>query len=489
MGLLTVILISPLIGVLTIALIPGARRGWIRTAAAVASGIPLLLTLALVTLFDSTSDTFQFEEKVAWVPELGISYHLGVDGISAVLALLASVVLFTGVLSSWRVEERSKEFFIWLLLLGTGIFGTFLSLDLFFFYFFYEVAVLPMYLLIGIWGGTDRKYAATKLTIYISAGAILALVGVILIYLHVDFSGPRSFDIVEIVQRGTISREAQIAIFPFLLFGFGVLAALWPLHTWSPIGYAAAPTGASMMHAGVLKKLGAFAILRIALLILPEGAKAWANVIAALCVFNIIYCGFAAMRQRDMKYVIGYSSCSHMGYVLLGIASLQLVGITGAVYMIWAHGIMAALAFSLIGHIYAETHTKDLDQLGGLARRLPYVAAAFVFMGMANAGIPGTPNFVAELLVVLGSWEAELYLPAVLAVFGIVVTATYMLRMIRDGLFGAEKTPEVGMKDATSLIDRAPSLILIIVLLITGCFPSLLLPVIESGARMIVQRF
>ncbi|MCZ6602486.1 MAG: proton-conducting transporter membrane subunit, partial [Planctomycetota bacterium] len=216
--------------------------------------------------------------------------------------------------------------------------------------------------------------------------------------------------------------------------------------------------------------------------------KAWTNVIAGLCVLNILYCGFAAMRQRDMKYVIGYSSCSHMGYVLLGIASLKLVGITGAVYMIWAHGIMAALAFSLIGHIYAETRTKDLDQLGGLARRLPYLYTAFVFMVMDNHAIPVTPNYLTEQLVVMGSWQAELYLPAVLAVFGIVVTATYMLRMIRDGLFGPEKTPEVGMKDATSLIDRAPSLILISVLLITGCFPNILLAVIESGARMIVQR-
>ena len=490
MGILSAILLAPPVGTLLIALLPAERKRWIRAVAALASGISLLLALAVVITFDTEKGGFQLEERVPWVAEIGISYHLAVDGISAVLALLCGIVLFTGVLSSRRIEHRSREFFILLLLLGTGIFGTFLTLDLFFFFFFYEVAVLPMYLLIGIWGSLNKEYAATKLTLYISAGAILALVGVILLYTQVEFGeGERSFDILTIAKQGSISEGSQKAIFPMLLFGFGVLAALWPLHTWSPVGYAAAPTAASMMHAGVLKKLGAFALIRIGLILLPEGAVAWAEVLAGLCILNILYCGYAAMRQRDMKFVIGYSSCSHMGYVLLGVASLNVIGLTGAVYMMWAHGVMAALAFSLIGTIYDEAHTKNLDDLGGLSRRLPYVAAAFVFMGMANAGIPGTPNFVAELLVVIGSWKAGYFVPAGVAVFGVIVTAVYVLRMIREALFGEERLPEPGMKDARTLVERAPSIILIIVLLVTGCLPWLLLDVIRSGAEAILTNF
>ena len=490
MGILSTILLTPPVGALVLAVIPAHRTDWIRRIAAGSAAVPLLLTLLVVTSFDVDLGGFQHQERVSWVPEIGISYHLGVDGISAVLALLASLVLFTAILSSWRVEQRTRQYFILLLLLGTGILGTFLSLDLFFFFFFYEIAVLPMYLLIGIWGGGNKEYAATKLTLYISAGAILALLGVALLYFQVDpGGGPRTLDILEIIERGGVSPEAQRAIFPMLLFGFGVLAALWPLHTWSPGGYAAAPTAASMMHAGVLKKLGAFAILRIGLTLLPDGARHWMGVLAVLCCLNILYCGLAAMRQRDLKFVIGYSSCSHMGYVLLGIATLSTVGISGAVYMIWAHGVMAALAFSLIGHIYDETHTKELDRLGGLARRLPFVAAAFVFMGMANAGVPGTPGFVAELLVVIAAWQAHYPVLAILAVFGVVVTAIYCLRMIREVFYGEERSPAPEPRDALSLVERAPSICLIAVLIVTGCLPGLLLSVIRAGARSIAAPF
>src|SRR3989338_1634763 len=274
-----------------------------------------------------------------------------------------------------------------------------------------------------------------KLTLYLTAGAVLALVGLLLLYFAVDL---RTFDLVQLEQwlaQRPLPGEFQRWVFPFLLVGFGVIAPMWPLHSWSPIGHAAAPSAVSMLHAGVLMKLGSYAIIRIGIGLPPHGAYAWMPWVAGLCLMNILYGGFVALAQRDAKFMVGYSSSSHMGYVLLGIACLNTVALNGAVLLMFAHGVMTALAFALIGHVYDQTHTRLLGEWGGLARRMPFIGACFVIAGMASSGVPGFANFVSEFLVIIGAWEPYRW-QAVLAVFGIVITATYMLRAIRTGFFG-----------------------------------------------------
>ncbi|MCX7915653.1 MAG: NADH-quinone oxidoreductase subunit M, partial [Verrucomicrobiae bacterium] len=325
-------------------LVPASRPQWMRALALAATGVSLALTLVLFWQFDRQEAGYQFVFDLPWVPALNLSLKFGVDGISMTLLLLVSIVSFCGVLISHEIHERQKEYYILFLALTTGISGTFCTMDLFFFYFFYELAVIPMYLLIGVWGslppgrhGRTREYATMKLTLYLTAGAVLALVGLLTLY----YAGGRTFDMVELMANLRLSEDRQWWVFACLLFGFGFLASLFPFHTWSPLGYAAAPTAASMMHAGVLKKLGAYGIIRLALPLMPEGARAWMDLLAVLCIFNILYAGWAALTQRDWKFVIGYSSVSHMGYVLLGIATLNVIGVSGAVLLMFAHGVMA----------------------------------------------------------------------------------------------------------------------------------------------------
>jgi len=351
-NVLTIAVLLPLAAAFLAFLFPASKPKAIRWLAIMATGTSLALYLVLFAHFDRALTEYQFVSKIDWIPQLGVSFHLGADGISMTLLLLVGFIAFAGTLVSSEIHDRQKEYYILFLALTTGISGTFASVDLFFFYFFYELAVIPMYLLIGMWGslppgkhGRTKEYATTKLTLYLTAGAVLALIGLLTMYYA---AGGRTFDMVEIQQQfraHPLSATSQFWIFPTLLFGFGFLASLWPFHTWSPLGYAAAPTAASMMHAGVLKKLGAYGIIRIALPLLPEGARDWANLLAILACFNILYAGWSAMVQRDWKFVIGYSSVSHMGYVLLGIATLNIVGVSGAVLLMFAHGLMAALTF------------------------------------------------------------------------------------------------------------------------------------------------
>jgi NADH-quinone oxidoreductase subunit M len=394
-----------------------------------------------------------------------------------------------GSLVSLTVQKRVKDFYILLSALVTGVFGVFVSLDLFFFYFFYELAVVPMYLLIGFWGSTNREYATMKLTLYLTAGALLALLGLLLVY----FSGitpEPTFDLTKIIAAvqatGGLDTAQERLLFPLLLIGFATIAPMWPLHTWSPGGHAAAPSAASMMHAGVLMKLGSYAIIRVALPILPEGAVFWLPWVAFLCCFNIIYGGYVAMNQRDMKFIIGYSSSSHMGYVLLGIASMSVLSMDGAVFLMFAHGIMTAMAFALIGFFYDQTHTRMLDDLGGLLRQIPFVGLMFMMMAMASLGLPGFANFAAELMVVVGSWE-RYPIPTILAVFGLVIGATYLLRTVRQAFQGPMDPRWENLHDARSFLQRAPYLLLVGVLLLFGLYPRPIVDLISTGVEPIIQ--
>jgi NADH-quinone oxidoreductase subunit M len=490
--LLPIAVLLPFASAFLAFLFPANKPKAIRTLAIFATGVPLLLTLYIFSQFDRTQSGYQFVHGIEWLPSYGCSLKFGVDGISMTLLLLVGFVSFCGTLVSSEIHEREKEYYILFLALTTGISGTFATMDLFFFYFFYELAVIPMYLLIGMYGslppgkhGRTKEYATMKLTLYLTAGAVLALIGLLAIY----FAGGRTMDMVALQKNLRVDAATQKWIFPTLLFGFGFLASMWPFHTWSPLGYAAAPTAASMMHAGVLKKLGAYGIIRLALPLLPEGARHWANLIAILACFNILYAGWAALMQRDWKFVIGYSSVSHMGYVLLGIATLNVIGVSGAVLLMFAHGLMAALTFSLIGWFYHQTHNRYVLELSGLARKIPFIGTCMVMAVMASCGVPGFANFASEILVFFGAWRQGsmvFHVATICAVWGFVVTATYLLRAVRSSFYGPFDEKWSMLKDATTLWRKFPYALLLAVLLTVGFWPRLLTDIIQKSVQRIV---
>ncbi|MBI2884652.1 MAG: NADH-quinone oxidoreductase subunit M [Candidatus Omnitrophica bacterium] len=495
-SLLSLVLLAPAAASLLLCLVPSRQAAWVRRIAVLATGLSLAGALAIVWRYDRSLAGYQFEVVVPWISSLGISLHLGVDGIGAVLVLLHALCSFCGVLISYSIKDRVKEYYIFYLILITGVFGVFTSLDLFFFYFFYEMAVIPMYPLVGIWGSDvkehgrvlySKEYAAMKLTIYLTAGAVLALIGLLWLYAG---SGLQTSDVVVLEHHFAFSplpANVQHMIFPLLVLGFGVIAPMWPFHSWSPIGHAAAPSAVSMLHAGVLMKLGSYAIIRLAVSLMPEGARLWLPWLAGLCVMNIIYGGLVAMAQKDLKLIIGYSSSSHMGYVLLGIATLTPLGLNGAVLLMFAHGLMTALAFAIVGHVYDQTHTRYLPELGGLAKPLPFIATCGVMAAMASSGLPGFANFVAELLVILGAWD-RYRLPAVLAVLGVVITSVYMLRLVRGTFFGPTNDSLPHAHDAATPFARLPYVILTVALLVVGCWPRPLIALIDVSTRPIINR-
>jgi len=504
---LTWMVVLPAATALGILFLPAARKGAIRALSVGAMGVQLVLAGLLFAgaigdLGRGPADDLlpRLAQKAVWVRELGISWNVQADGMSVAMLFLTSIVIFAGTLVSWSVEDRPKEFYFSLIALVTGVFGVFATRDLFWFYFFYELAVIPMYLLIGIWGSTNKEYATMKLTLYLTTGAVAALVGLLMVYFQAwRHTGTPSFDLdVVLAARdgGAFSGtwtlfghafDFETWCFPFLLFGFAAIAPLWPLHTWSPMGHAAAPSAASMLHAGVLMKLGSYAILRIAIPVLPEGAVEWLPVVGVLCMFNIVYGGLVAVAQKDMKFVVGYSSSSHMGYVMLGIASMTALGISGAVFLMFAHGVMTALAFALIGFFYDQTHVRTLPDLGGMSHQIPFIGTAFVFMTMASAGVPGFANFASEVMVIFGAWEGGLRWQSVVAVSGIVITGVYLLRAVRAAFFGPRNPRWDKLRDATTPFQRLPFVFLCAVLLVFGFWPRLLTDVIGPSADQVAE--
>lgn len=485
LGLLVPVLsLLPLLAAGIILLLPSDRHTEIKRVVIFATFLTLCFSVILILNFDPAVRSFQFHTSIPWVSSLGISFHMGLDGIGVVMVLLHGILSFAGALVSRSIHQNVKLYSVFYLLLVSSIFGVFTSLDLFFLYLFYEMSVIPLYPLIGIWGSQNREYAAMKLTLYISLGAVLALVGLLAVYF---VSGLQTFDLLAL-QKASFPIQFQILCAPLMIFGFGVIASLWPFHSWSPIGYAAAPTAVSMLHAGVLKKLGIFLIIRVVLTLLPEGAKYWFPIVAMLCVINILYGAWAAMAQKDMKFVIGFASVSHMGYAFLGIACLNELGLTGTVFFMFAHGIMAALCFALIGFIYDQTHTRMIPELGGLAKQIPFISVCFVMAAFASSGLPGFANFISEILIFFSAWEIYRW-QTILAILGIVVTATYMLRMIRNVFFGELKPEWNKIEDVRGLWEKLPYGLLVVVLLIFGFWPSLLLNIIRPTAANIMNQF
>jgi NADH-quinone oxidoreductase subunit M len=481
--LLTILLACPVAGLAAILVTPGRYPGAIRRIAA-ASGVAALVVVAVLWFrFDPSRPGYQFVEQVPWVPALGIDWHNGVDGLNLPLLALTSVVFLTGVLVMWELQERVKEYFAFMTLLVVGVFGVFMTLDLFFFVFYYEVAVLPMYLLIAIWGSTRKEYGAMKLTLYLLAGTALVVPAVLAIYWG---SGLGTFDLTRLATVH-FGRAFQLLVYPFLFVGFGILAGLWPLHTWSPVGHVAAPTAVSMLHAGVLMKLGAYGILRVAMPVLPQGAHYWATATATLATVNIVYGAFVALAQTDLKFVVGYSSVSHMGIVLLGLSTLSEAGINGAVFQMFSHGIMTALFFAAVGYIYDRYHTREIGRLGGLSHAIPVASAFFIIAALTGAGVPGFSSFWAELLVFLGTLRTFPVL-AVIVVLALSITLAYSIRVIVLAFFGQPREAHPHVADISPFL-ALPRAILVGFLLLFGFMPRLILDVIEPATRALVKVF
>ena len=481
--ILSVIVFTPIVAGLLILLIPGERKNEIRVTALAAATFALILSVWAYFSYDIPAGGYQFVERYVWLPQLGISYYAGLDGMNAPLVLLTGVVMFTGVLISWGIDDRPREFFAFLFILATGVFGVFVALDLFMLLFFYEIAVFPMYLLIAIWGWkVTREYAAMKLTLYLFIGSVIALVGALAMFYA---SGLRTFDMLALEQAG-FSRLFQQIWFPFVFFGFAVLGGIFPFHNWSPDGHVAAPTAVSMFHAGVLMKLGAFASLRVGIMLMPDGAKFWMPLIIILTLVNVVYGAYIAMVQTDFKYVIGFSSVSHMGLVLMGFATLTREGLVGAGVQMFSHGVMTALFFAVVGMVYDQVHTREIPKLGGFKRVMPLVAFAFIVGGMVSMGMPGFSGFVAEFPIFMGVWETKPWI-AVIAVISIVITASYIIRIIGKVFFG--DLPEEFEDHAHDVraLDKVALVLLSAILIGIGVYPSVMVPLVESGVNSIMR--
>lgn len=491
MSLTSTLLLTPFLTAFLVLLVPGNYRFVIRSLALLGSIVTAVLGVALFLKFDPTGAAYQFEGLATWVSSsvLRINYHVGVDGIAAAMLMVTGLVGFAAVAVSWEIEEQTKLFYVLLLVMIGGALGAFASLDLFFFYFFNELALVPTFIMIGVWGvGEERTYAAYKITMYLTAGAMVALAGLIALY---SASGANSLDLVELQKQlalTPLSPGAQKFIFPCLLFGFGTLVGLFPFHSWAPQGYGCAPAATAMMHAGILKKAGLFALLRVALPLMPEGVALWMPVLAVLCVGNLVYCGFVAMRQRDLNLLIGNSSLAHMGFAFLGIASLTVVGLTGTVLVMVSHAFLAGLSFALSAWLRRQTGTLEIARMGGLLKRMPFIGSVLTLCFLAGCGVPGFANFAGELSVMFGAWKSLPWIVVAAAWGGLIIGGVYMLRALRSILHG--KLPEAlpAVFDAPSAWRKLPFVILAGGLLFFGIFPNAIvrrvLPAVTRVAEM-----
>ncbi len=499
---LTVITFTPIVAAVILLLLPRDRKTLIKVIALLAATISLVVAVYVFFAYDRAAagnpDTqFQFREQVAWVPSLGISYHVGADGVNLPMILLTGIVAVGGVMISWGIEDRTREFFAFFMLLVAGVFGVFVSLDLFLLLFFYEFSIFPMYILIATWGSTRKEYAAMKLTLYLLIGSIIALVGVLAIYFSANSTamglpeGQRTFDLL-LLKKGAIPVEVARFWFLPIFLGFGVLAGVWPFHSWSPDGHVAAPTAVSMIHAGVLMKLGAYAALRAGVEVLPQAAREQMPFVILLVLVNVVYGASIAMVQRDFKYVIGFSSVSHMGLVTMGFSTLNQTGLNGAVMQMFSHGVMTALFFSVVGMVYDRAHTRDIPSLGGFVKVMPLVAVAFIIGGLVSMGMPGLSGFVAELQVFMGVWQANgvaAWYPwvALISATGIVITAAYVLRVAGQVFFGKFDEHKWHDLRPINILDRATLVMFCAILIIAGVFPSILMNLIEAGTAPLAR--
>jgi len=484
------LIIIPLITVLCILVAPSKQA---RLVALAGSAIQLVLAIFLLNLFmdqpdASLSGAMLFQTDYTWYAPLNIHHHTGVDGISLSMIMLTALVVLAGVLVSWNVTKMTKEFFSLLLLLSAGAYGFFISLDLFTMFFFLEVAVVPKFLLIGIWGSGKKEYSATKLALMLMGASALVFVG--LIGLYFNNGETTSFSLIELAANPA-SLEVQKFFFPFAFIGFGVFTALFPFHTWVPDGHSSAPTAASMFLAGISMKLGGYGCLRVATYLMPDAAQHYAPWIILLAAIAILYGAFATMMQTDLKYINAYSSVSHCGFVLLGIGVLTKTGIAGAVIQMVSHGLMTALFFAMIGMVYERTHTRDIGKMGGLLKSIPFISTLFVIVGLCSLGLPGFSGFVAEMMVFMGAWENgnTLYRVATIAATAsIVVTAVYILNAVGKVIMGPVGHESFATYKDARWNEKTAAILLVAGILLIGFAPFLINNLIAPGTDAIMEK-
>ena len=456
--------------------------------AVAATGASLLLIAALYLCYAFVTEraaepdaAMLFVDKYMWFEPLNIHLAVGVDGISVLMILLSAIIVFTGTFASWTVQPLTKEYFLWFILLSTGVFGFFISIDLFTMFMFYEVALIPMYLLIGVWGSGNKNYAAMKLTLMLMGGSALLLIGILGIYYHAG----ETMNILDMLKNG-VDPGWQNALFVLTFVGFGVLGAMFPFHTWSPDGHASAPTAVSMLHAGVLMKLGGYGCFRVAIYLMPQAANELGWIFMILTGISVVYGAFAACVKTDLKYINAYSSVSHCGLVLFAILMLNQTAMSGAVLQMLSHGLMTALFFALIGMIYGRTHTRDVREMGGLMQIMPFLSVGYIIAGLASLGLPGLSGFVAEMTIFLGSFESSPIYDAVLGdgnlfrhafalvtTTSIVITAVYILRVVGKLLFGPVQNEHHRQLDDAHWYERFSTITLMLAIAVIGCFPDL----------------
>ena len=492
---LSLLLLLPLITVMAIVCCRGLKQ--VRAVAFAGAGIQLLLAVVLLVVYwqersSGNTDPMLFRSGYIWFASFNINYHVGVDGISVAMILLTAFVVLAGVLVSWNTETMSKEFFFLLIFLSAGAYGFFISLDLFMLFFFLELAVIPKFLLIGIWGSGKKEYSAMKLALMLMAGSALVFTGLVGLYFNTTPTahGVHSFDLLQIAKMN-IPLQAQLLFFPFVFVGFGIFTALFPFHTWVPDGHSSAPTAASMFLAGISMKLGGYGCLRVATYLMPGAAHVYAPIIILLATIAIIYGAFATMMQKDLKYINAYSSVSHCGFVLLGIGMLTKTSITGAVMQMVSHGLMTALFFAAIGMLYSRTHTRMVDKLGGLLKIMPFISTVFVLAGLCSLGLPGLSGFVAEMTVFMGAWQnpETLYrLATILACASIVVTAVYILRAVGQTVMGPVTDTHYNNLQDAGWNERLAAVLLLIGIVAIGIAPFWLNKLVTPGAEIIIQQ-
>ena len=494
MNFLSLFVLIPVLMTCAMFLLKDIRR--IRAVMVTGASLLLVLAVTLTVMFlgqrSAGNDAeMLFTADVLWFAPLNIHYSVGVDGVSVAMLLLSSIIVFTGVFASWKMSPLPREFFAWYSLLSIGVFGFFISTDLFTMFLFYEVALIPMYLLIGVWGTGRKEYSAMKLTLMLMGGSALLLVGILGIYFHsAPEGGQLSMNILEI-SKNTIPMSAQYLFFPLTFVGFGVLGAMFPFHTWSPDGHASAPTAVSMLHAGVLMKLGGYGCFRVAIYLMPEAANELAWIFLILTGISVVYGAFSAIKQTDLKYINAYSSVSHCGLVLFAILMLNQTAMTGAVLQMLSHGLMTALFFALIGMIYGRTHTRDIREMGGLMKIMPFLSVCFVIAGLASLGLPGLSGFIAEMTVFVGAFEhTDTFhrVFTIIACSSIVITADYILRMVGKVFYGAVQNKDhLALTDAV-WFERLSVIVLIVAIAGLGMAPLWMSDMIHESLAPVIEQ-
>lgn len=492
MDILSLFVIAPLLTIAVLIFVKDLKQA--RFVSMIGSLVQLAMAINLIFAYfreRAVNDNIMvFTKDLIWFKQFNIHYNIGVDGISVALLLLTSIVVLAGVFISWKMQDLPKEFFISLIVLSTGVYGFFISVDLFTMFVFYEIAVIPMYLLIGIWGSGPKEYSAMKLTLMLMGASAVLLVGILGIYFNSNADGdPLTFNILEIAKVN-IPFEAQKLFFPLTFIGFAVIGALFPFHTWSPDGHASAPTAVSMLHAGVLMKLGGYGVFRVAMFLLPAGALHWSWFFIILSATGVIYGAFAAIKQTDLKYINAYSSVSHLGMVLFALLMLNKTAWNGAILQSLSHGFMTALFFALIGMIYGRTHTRDITKLGGLLKAIPFISVIYVIAGLASLGLPGFSGFVAEMNIFVGAFQHEemfYRIATIVSVSAIVVTAVYILRVVGIMLMGPIKNDEYLNLSGATWYEKTGIMLLLIPIVGMGVAPLWLSDMIMASLQPFIK--